>query len=169
MINNTIIMNAVSNGTQKLGLIINQDETMMSSDFLSYGKVPVYQGNILPLEAKRWSRITCVTSDQVPSLANIISTIATNAITVSQHSPSILDPTLGYVYFGLMAISIMEYHDSPPKRNQSRSGQRDRAPENFLNPPVGGVSGTSLTRFLIRQFPDPVTVMYLFKDPPQSN
>lgn len=114
---NTVIMDAVTLGTQMLGLIINQDETMQSSDFLSYGKVPVYRGNILPLEAKRWSRVTCVTNDQIPSLANVMSTIATNAITISQHSLSQLDPTLGYVFFGLMAITIVEYHDTAPEKH----------------------------------------------------
>lgn len=59
----------------------------------------MYHGNNLPLEAKRLSRVTCMTNDQVPSLANILSTIATNAITIAQHSPSLLDPTIEYVFF----------------------------------------------------------------------
>lgn len=170
MTNNTILMDAVSKGTQKLGLIINQDETMMSLDFLSYGKFSVYRGNILPLEAKRWSRVTCVTNDQVPSLVIIISTIATNGITVSQHCPSILDPTLGYVFFGLMAINIKEYHDTLHQRGINQDLAKGREHKRrafhtrtlFLDLSVGGASGTSLTRFFIRQFPDPVTESLTF-------
>lgn len=41
MANNDAIMKAVLLGTEKLGLIINQDETM--SRLLSYGKFPVYR------------------------------------------------------------------------------------------------------------------------------
>nr|WAK77186.1 MAG: RNA-dependent RNA polymerase [Rhabdoviridae sp.] len=170
MANNTAIMTAVSTGTGKLGLIINQDETMYSSDFLSYGKVPVYRGNILPLEAKRWSRVTCVTNDQLPSLSNVMSTIATNAITISQHSLSLLDPTIDYVFFGFMAICITEYHDTLLQRgievDLAKGTEHQRRTfylrSLFLDPSVGGASGTSLTRFLIRQFPDPVTESLTF-------
>uniref|UniRef100_A0AAN0LJ79 Replicase n=1 Tax=Lobos virus TaxID=3139875 RepID=A0AAN0LJ79_9VIRU len=163
--NNEAIMTAVSAGTGKLGLLINRDETMQSTDFLSYGKVPVYRGNILPLEAKRWSRVTCVTNDQLPSLSNVLSTISTNAITIAQHSPSLLDPTVNYVFFGVMALCIIEYHDTLLQRGIDRdlATATDHQRRTFylralfLDPSVGGTSGTSLSRFLIRQFPDPVT------------
>lgn len=42
VLNNKIIMTAVSKGTEKLGLQINEDETMTSSGFLSYDKVPIF-------------------------------------------------------------------------------------------------------------------------------
>jgi Mononegavirales RNA dependent RNA polymerase len=86
--NNSMIMESIENGTTKIGLIINRDEMITSADYLNYGKVPIFRGNIQCLESKRWSRMTCVTNDQLPSLSNILSTIGTNALTVSHFSTS---------------------------------------------------------------------------------
>lgn len=61
---NNKIMKNIEIGTDKLGLIINKDETLQSADFLIYGKVPIFRGSICGLETKRWSRVTCVTNDQ---------------------------------------------------------------------------------------------------------
>lgn len=168
--NNQNIMNAIERGTKKLGLIINHDETLQSADYLNYGKVPVFRGNILPLEGKRWSRVTCVTNDQVPSLANVLSSVSTNALTVAQFSNSILEPMLAYCFFGTFALTVLGYHspllqrglDSCLKGNTltDRSAFYIRAL--FLDPSLGGVCGMSLTRFLIRMFPDPITESLTF-------
>ena len=77
--NNDGIMKNIEAGVKKLGLIINKDETMQPADFLNYGKLPVFRGNIRPLETKRWSRASCVTHDQMPSLGNVMSTVGSNA------------------------------------------------------------------------------------------
>ena len=54
--NNEIIVGAMTQGTIKPGLTINQDETLQSAD-LVYGKVPIFRGNPLRLDNKRISNI----------------------------------------------------------------------------------------------------------------
>jgi len=51
--NNENIMKNVEDGTREMALIINNDETMQSGDYLNYGKTQVFRGNIRELETKR--------------------------------------------------------------------------------------------------------------------
>nr|QYW06855.1 MAG: polymerase [Bole Tick Virus 2] len=159
--NNLAIMNAIHAGTSKLGLIINQKETLISSDYLTYGKVPVFRGCIQPHAIKRYSRVTCIPNDQIPSIGNSISTVGTSAITVAQFSKSILGPWICYILFGYMVLRLHMYH-SPLLKGSLLPliGANSfffilRAL--FLDPVLGGISGMSGTRMLIRQFPDPVS------------
>jgi len=46
-------MKNVEDGTREMALIINNDETMQSGDYLNYGKTQVFRGNIRELETKR--------------------------------------------------------------------------------------------------------------------
>ena len=48
--NNQRIMDRIYEGARKIGLTINKDETIQSADLLIYGKVPIYRGNMMPLE-----------------------------------------------------------------------------------------------------------------------
>lgn len=50
--NNQEIMAAVIRGTKRLGLQLNREDTMASSEYLNYGKVLVIRGKIYPLEYK---------------------------------------------------------------------------------------------------------------------
>lgn len=68
-----------------LGLIMNEDETMISSDYLNYGKLPMFRGNMMELETKRWSRVTCVTNEQIPTVGNVVAAVTTSAFTVLQY------------------------------------------------------------------------------------
>ncbi|WGC86344.1 MAG: RNA polymerase [Bat tupavirus BS1] len=163
--NNDYIMREVENWTQQLGLIINQDETMQSADFLIYGKIPIFRGNIVLPESKRWSRVNCVTNDQLPTFANVLSTVSSTALTVSHFSTSIVDPIEIYNFLGNFARVLLELYD--PVLNKSiLQLVDDRAQLTdigylvtalYLDPSLGGICGMSLTRFLIRSFPDPVT------------
>ena len=74
-------MTAITEGTTKLRQAINKDETLHSADLLVYGKVPIFRGN-LGFDKKRFSRITCVTNDQIPTVANVIVTVSSNSITL---------------------------------------------------------------------------------------
>nr|WAK77216.1 MAG: RNA-dependent RNA polymerase [Rhabdoviridae sp.] len=164
--NNAAIMNAIHTGTLKLGLIINQKETLISSDYLTYSKIPVFRGCLQAHEPKRYSRVTCIPNDQIPSIGNSISTVSTSALTVAQFSSSILPPIIAYVLFGYLVLRLHMFHSPLLK------GPLFPFLENlstyfvlrglFLDPVLGGISGTSLTRFLIRQFPDPVTESLTF-------
>ena len=65
--NNNKFMSEVERGTKKLGLTINQDETVSSQHFFSYGKIFVIGGHILGQDSKRVSRLTLSTNDQIPT------------------------------------------------------------------------------------------------------
>lgn len=168
--NNTAIMTAILEGTKKLGLTLNKEETMVSSEYLNYGKVPLIRGQMFPLETKRWSRTTCLTNDQLPSFGNIMSSVSTNALTVCQASSSILPSLINYVFFGLFSCTLLCLHNpllqgSPwPGKNLEDVRELDRffVRALFVDPSLGGISGTSPSRFLIRQFPDPVTESLTF-------
>lgn len=92
VINNNAIINSTTEGTNTLGLIINEDETLQSADLLIYGKVPIYRGNIMGLDNKRFSRISCVSNDQIPTIGNIMSTVTINLLTVTHFSSSPIEP-----------------------------------------------------------------------------
>lgn len=164
--NNQAILESIEEGTRKLGLIINQDETVQAADFLTYGKIPIIRGNIRGLDSKRWSRITCTTNDQLPTFANVMSSVSTNALTVAHFSPSPIDPIRNYLYFGLLSIYILNEHsicfgqriaETPSLEEADIHNPSFLTAALYLDPSLGGVSGTSLTRFMIRSFPDPVT------------
>ncbi|QCF24331.1 RNA-dependent RNA polymerase [Frog lyssa-like virus 1] len=162
--NATSIFLHVKEGAQKLGLIIKGEETMCSHDFLIYGKTPLFRGNVLIPESKRWSRVSCLSNDQVVNIANVMSTVSTNALTVAQHSQSLVKPIMDYLVMSVQAV----YHYllfSPTLKRQvteilfpsSENLRFFMARIIFLDPSLGGISGMSLGRFHIRQFPDPVT------------
>lgn len=163
--NNNYIMRAIEEGTKKLGLIINHDEVLTSADFMVYGKIPLYRGNLEIAEGKRWARTTCVTNDQIPALGSLMACVSTAALTVAQFSNSILDPMFLYVWFGWFVLVVLEYHcpllqdgrflSEFPAGSDTRKIFFLRSL--FTDPSLGGISGTSLTRFLVRDFPDPVT------------
>ncbi|AEI52253.1 RNA-depedent RNA polymerase [Maraba virus] len=168
--NNEMIMSAIKSGTEKLGLLINDDETMQSADYLNYGKVPIFRGVIRGLETKRWSRVTCVTNDQIPTCANIMSSVSTNALTVAHFAENPVNAIIQYNYFGTFARLLLMMHD--PALRISLYEVQSKIPGLhsltfkysmlYLDPSIGGVSGMSLSRFLIRSFPDPVTESLAF-------
>nr|AJG39213.1 RNA-dependent RNA polymerase [Wuhan Louse Fly Virus 11] len=163
--NNQQIMDAIVRGTEKLGLVINNDETMQSADFLTYGKIPFFRGTLMCLETKRWSRVTCVTNDQVPTCGNLLGTVLTNALTVAHFSHTPTNAIIQYNYFGNFVRLLIYMHDPALRGNLLKIPELKPYLNEFevkitflyLDPSLGGINGLSLTRFLIRAFPDPVT------------
>nr|QNS83620.1 RNA-dependent RNA polymerase [Chandipura virus] len=163
--NNDVIMKAIESGTNKLGLLINQDETMQSADYLNYGKVPIFRGVIRGLETKRWSRVTCVTNDQLPTCANLMSSVSTNALTVAHFDVHPLNAMIQFNFFGNFARLLLVMHDPAIRRSLTQLERTTITVDSYgfkiamlyLDPSIGGVCGTALSRFLIRSFPDPVT------------
>lgn len=98
-----------------------------------------------------------------------MSTVSTNALTVAQHSSSIVKPIRDYILTGLGTLFFHLFH-SPILKMSPRKLQLDRSLDDtlffanllFLDPSLGGVCGTSLARFHVRQFPDPVTESLTF-------
>ncbi|UAU42902.1 polymerase [Burg el Arab virus] len=156
---NQKIMEDIKLGTADLGLIINQEETMISTEYLNYGKVPVYRGNICGLKMKRWARVNCFSNDNLPNLSNVISTVSSTALSVSHFSLSFVDPMYNYNFFGNLAKRLLEIFDpcvgGPLKFKNHRIISSVKAL--YLDPSLGGVCGMNLNRFLIRNFPDPIT------------
>ncbi|AMR98951.1 RNA-dependent RNA polymerase [Piry virus] len=169
-INNNTIMEAIEAGTNKLGLLINQDETMQSADYLNYGKVPIFRGVIRGLETKRWSRVTCVTNDQLPTCANLMSSVSTNALTVAHFDTTPINAMVQYNYFGNFSRLLLEFHDPAIRTTLYSDSLKHLNFKSFafkigmlyLDPSIGGVCGMALSRFLIRSFPDPVTESLAF-------
>lgn len=160
-----MIMNEIEDGARRLGLIINRDENMRSADFLSYGKIPVFRGNIRGLENKRWSRVTCVSNDQLPGLGNILSTVSSNALTVAHYSESPLNSMVHYNFLGNLVNDLLERHNPAVKTSIRKVIKNPLLLDTFiykagllyLDPSLGGITGMSPGRFLMRMFPDPVT------------
>ncbi|AMK09277.1 RNA-dependent RNA polymerase [Pararge aegeria rhabdovirus] len=165
--NNQRIMGNIIKGTERLGLIINQSETIRSADYLNYGKVPIFRGKIMGLESKRWSRVTCVSNDQLPSIGNIMSTVSSNALSVGYFSESPINAISHYNFIGNLTLEVLSIHNPATKcALEKKLAPREvkyylslhyRILLLYLDPSLGGICGVSLTRFLIRSFPDPLT------------
>nr|AXF38754.1 MAG: RNA-dependent RNA polymerase [Shelduck rhabdovirus] len=162
--NNESIMRDVETWTYRLGLIINKDETVQSCDFLVYGKVPIFRGNLLLPESKRWSRINCVSNDQIPSLGSILGTVGSTALGVSHFSSNYIDPLIKYNFFINLSRVLLEWWNPLLGRsvlevfpNTDLKQLSYLLKVAFLDPSLGGVCGVNPSRFLIRGFPDPVT------------
>lgn len=168
---NRDFMDRVEARTEELGLKVNQSERLVSTDFMIYGKVPIFKGNIYPVESKRWSRVTCVTNDQIPSIANVMSTVSSCAMTVAQYSAVPIPSMVLADFLGNFARTLTELHSPALMESFFQAGCLPKTEEKrnkymsallYLEPSVGGPCGTALTRYLIRGFPDPVTESLTF-------
>lgn len=164
--NNQAIMESIREGTNKLGLFFNHDETLQSAQVMVYGKVILINGSIIGLPEKRMSRCLCTTNDQVPSLGTVSGTVVTNLLTVCHYANDVVNSMFQYNWVGNFARILLERHN-PAIRGPLPELSKDNKKVKFdlrykirylyLDPSLGGVGGVSLTRFLIRQFPDQVT------------
>jgi hypothetical protein len=64
--NNQALMEHIRSGIDKLGLVINENETVITSEYLNYRKLITLWGNRIPVETKRYWRATGCTNDQLP-------------------------------------------------------------------------------------------------------
>nr|AXF38662.1 MAG: RNA-dependent RNA polymerase [Duck rhabdovirus] len=163
--NNNAMMENVRKLSDSLGLIINQDETVQSCDFLVYGKVPIFRGNVLIPESKRWSRINCLSNDQLPGYRSVLSTVGSTALGVSHFSGSYIDPLIRYNFFFNLSRNLLEKWN-PILNADLRKLIKTQCEDNiwqywitaaYLDPSLGGICGVNPARFLIRGFPDPIT------------
>ncbi|QOE77937.1 L protein [Sclerotinia sclerotiorum rhabdovirus 1] len=160
--NNEAIMDSVEVGVVALGMKINKEETMQSTDYLNYGKIPIYRGVVRSLQTKRWSRISCVTNDSLPNFGNTLGTVTSNALTVAHTLSSCIPPMLHYHWSAIMMYKLV-YRFNPTLRMNCQMLIPPESEYHFVlkllykDPSLGGIGGMSLTRFLIRGFPDPVT------------
>nr|UYE93948.1 MAG: putative RNA-dependent RNA polymerase [Ohlsdorf virus] len=165
MTNNEVIIDAIRKATAKIGLRINEDETLQSADLLIYGKTVVFRGNLTCLEEKRYSRITCTTNDQLPSLGNIMATVSTNCLTIAHYSKSPINAIMSYNWLGNFVMQVLAIHNPALRTSASKlvsrpellNGLEYKIAALYLDPSLGGIAGMSLTRFHLRMFPDPVT------------
>ncbi|AJR28510.1 polymerase [Sawgrass virus] len=161
--NNNNLMERIRNSTNALGLTINRDEVVTSAELLVYGKVPIYRGVVLPLETKRWARVSSVTNDQLPSLATAISSTVTSALAVCLHTD---DPVQTMWQYGLIGCFVMALNSifnplvgiDPFRWNDLSNSDKKEVGIRALykDPSVGGICGSNLFRFILGRFPDPV-------------
>ena len=104
-------MTRIEEGTKKLGLLINQEETMRSGDYLNYGKCVIFRENLRNNEVKRWSWVLCTSNDQMPTTSNIMSTVGSNALTVSSQSTSPVNSIVHYNFLACLAYNVIEDHN----------------------------------------------------------
>jgi hypothetical protein len=109
--NNQRLMDNLRSGITHLGLIINEDETLISSEYLNYGKLITLWENRIPVETKRYSCATGCTNDQIPGVGPVISSVGTICLTVAQASESTLEPMVMYAHLGVMCLTILCHHD----------------------------------------------------------
>jgi len=164
--NNSIIRN-IGKSVRKLGLIINEDETFTSGGFTIYGKVPLIFGNMINLETKRWNRVTCVTNDQIPTICNVRGVIGSTSLGSAQGSPGFERQLDLYIYYSLLMYSIHNLCNvlGAPPISILCSRKEFIGKLLFVDKSIGGYTGISPTRFLIRQFPDPITESLAFWHP----
>ncbi|AJR28409.1 polymerase [Chaco virus] len=162
--NNDEIMKEVANGAVKMGLEIKKEECMQSTGFLNYGKVLIIKGVIYPITSKRIARVSSINNDQVPTMANILGTVSSCILSISHFSTDIFPILDMYKFFFLLLRNIWEIYDCILGDTVSDIIPIDKLRRKlyltmlmFLDPSLGGICGMSLTRFMIRSFPDPVT------------
>ncbi|AZL49339.1 RNA-dependent RNA polymerase [Charleville virus] len=160
--NNMRIMEEVRNGARMMGLNIKEEECMQSIGYLNYGKIVIIKGVIYPIITKRVSRINALSNDQLPTMGNILSTVGSNILTISHFHINIYVGIRFYNFFINLTRKIWEMYDCilgevPGEVFKIESRFEYLCKIAFQDPSLGGIAGTSLTRFLIRGFPDPVT------------
>nr|UYL86298.1 MAG: RNA-dependent RNA polymerase [Rhabdoviridae sp.] len=163
--NNASVMRAINEGSKALGLNLKTEETFSASHFMIYGKVPVLNGNIINLETKKWTRLSILNNDQVPSISNIMQTVGSTALASSQFEDDIRGSFILYLVSASMLYS--QYASFHPIFGFDYYFNRyptikETARWLFVDRSIGGYSGMSPTRFLIRRFPDPITEAFCF-------
>ncbi|AJR28336.1 polymerase [Muir Springs virus] len=162
--NNMHIMQRIQAATGRIGLVINNDEVLTSAELLVYGKIPVFRGKLLPLETKRWSRVSTVTNEQIPSFSNSLASSTTTALAVNQHSENPIEVMAQHHFFSSFAGTLVTFVNpilgfDPIKYDLLSVNTRKLFLVRLLykDPSVGGVCGTNLLRFFISRFPDPLS------------
>jgi hypothetical protein len=61
--NNQKLMENIRAGIDQLGQVVNENETVVSSEYLNYGKLVTLWENRNPVETKRYSRATGCTNN----------------------------------------------------------------------------------------------------------
>ncbi|QPO14166.1 L protein [Eptesicus fuscus rhabdovirus] len=165
--NRTHLVNGIYRGAKRLGLIIKPDESWSSTSYLVYGKFALVNGNLLCSEGKRFSRINIVSNDLVQTLSNCLSSVVTTCLTVCQQSDDITKTIHLYSLFGTSVIkSTLLFNvgigQSLASFEQISKMDIEITKILYLDSSLGGIGGSSLLRFTIRQFPDSVTESLTF-------
>ncbi|DAZ87761.1 TPA_asm: L protein [Sphaeridiorhabdovirus 3] len=165
--NKNHLLACIYGGASKLGLIIKPDESWGSFNYLIYGKFALIGGNLICSESKRYSRVNSVSNDLIQNMSNSLSSAVTTCLTVCQQSDSVTKAIHMYLVYGSCVIrNILAYNLSicKPIRDWKAIEQMDTQISRilFLDSSLGGLGGSSLLRFFVRQFPDAVTESLTF-------
>jgi len=162
---NERIMKFIFDDIRRLGMEINHDETVTSTDVLIYGKKIFVRGCRVPLYCKIFSRATCGSNDQLPSLPTLISSVVTMSLTAAQESDVASMAMYLYVYFAIFTATNLITHNILARKSFVFEYKAKTQKQLhlfwlnllFLDPALGGSGGASLSRFMVRGFPDPVS------------
>ncbi|AHU86500.1 L protein [Almendravirus arboretum] len=157
--NNSYIIDKIKTSSSNLGLLINDDETLQSANFSSYSKVPIYKGNILNLETKKYNRVNGLTNDQLPTSSNIMSSVNSTALSVCQYDPVCRNSAYWHGVFGIFVMMLLGLWNPMGEfaTDTLRFEVKHILRWLYLDQCLGGSTGMSLSRLLIRRFPDPIT------------
>ncbi|AJR28581.1 polymerase [Sripur virus] len=162
--NNEKIMKEVDRSAVRMGLRIKKEECMQSIGYLNYGKIIIINGILYPLLSKRVSRMSALSNDQLPTMANILSTVGSNILTISHFSINIKEVMLRFCWYISFFRRVWEIYSCILGRSIKKDLPKNNVDHKyyiiktaFCDPSLGGICGISLNRFLIRGFPDGVT------------
>ncbi|DAZ87752.1 TPA_asm: hypothetical protein [Sphaeridiorhabdovirus 1] len=175
------ILHEVIDLSNRLGLPVKREETWISRSVFLYGKIPVIQGALCSSVVKIISRLYMTTNDEAPTLQNTLSSLLTSCLTLTQqtHSP-ILGLSIYHWYSWLLLAQGMDCNvilGEPLYTVLNRKatvaygislGERWRPTGDNLQTHlaldllyrdsiIGGLGGSNLYRWVVRQFPDPLT------------
>lgn len=163
--NNKDCLSAVYRGIELSGLTINKDETTVTCNVSTYGKEIIVHEHAMSLSIKRYSSNSGSVNDPLPTLADMISNTNSNCLTAAQGSDCVINATHMYSYMAPI-IGFLTMKHNPTLQNNGFDALESKTVDEqklwwamlvYCDPSVGGIGGCSLTRFLIRGFPDPVS------------
>lgn len=162
--NNDSIMKRIKTASVKMGLIINEDETVQSAGFTIYGKTPIFKGNILNLETKKVNRVSGITNDQLPTAANIMSSVNSTALTICQYDPNTRNSVYIHLIYGIIVLNTLKLWNPMGQFGELPHffSKKSLAYWLYHDQSLGGNTGMALTRFLVRRFPDPISECLAF-------
>ncbi|WPV62684.1 MAG: RNA-dependent RNA polymerase [Wufeng shrew rhabdovirus 7] len=175
------ILSEVIVKSNMLGLPVKKEETWISRSVFLYGKTPVINGAIKSSIVKIISRLYMTTNDLAPTLQNTLSSLLTSSLTLTQQINSTLPGIVLFHWYGWELISLgMDLNvllGEPlfallnlKLKNKFRInlGETWRPTGDdiqtrllldllYRDSVLGGMGGSNLYRWVVRQFPDPLS------------
>nr|DAZ87982.1 TPA_asm: hypothetical protein [Schistorhabdovirus] len=176
-----LILDEIIKVSNSIGLPVKREETWISRSIFLYGKIPVIEGSLRPSIVKIISRLYCTTNDAAPTLQNTLSSLLTACLTLTQQLSTPIIGLAIFHWYGWVLINFgMTYNvilGEPLYNYVKKTVQKEYnkilasrwSPSGddkqtvmvldilYRDSVIGGFGGSNLYRWLVRQFPDPLT------------